>query len=248
MRKTVLQWAKEIFCDLFAIRLVGPCYSFAYIELFDLTNLLNKSATLLIGDNADSQAQSYRAYPSHPSHPFRVKAQAELLKADGWWEVIMNVDSRECAVIGALLDLKFDTFIEAEETSEQRRDPFVRALIDILPQTRKQVGDITDGIDVRLHEYSLLYDEIAEYLSNGVVPSTLNTKDSAGTLHKVHPSPITLLNASYRFYLQGVEGLMARIKGQNPSSPHDRTAWMRRIEHWTMKALEDVALLSGSGS
>lgn len=27
-------WAEELFCDLFAIRVVGPCFSFAFIELF----------------------------------------------------------------------------------------------------------------------------------------------------------------------------------------------------------------------
>jgi hypothetical protein len=29
-------WAEEIFCDLFALALVGPSYSLAFVELFDL--------------------------------------------------------------------------------------------------------------------------------------------------------------------------------------------------------------------
>lgn len=45
-----------------------------------------------------------------------------------------------------------------------------------------------------------------------------------------------------------VEGLMSRIKDQDQSSAHHRTAWMRRIENWTTKALEDVALLRSSKS
>jgi hypothetical protein len=245
MTKTVLQWAKEIFCDLFAVRLIGPSYSFAYIELFDLMNLLNKDGNLIVGDNTKPPIQSYRA---HPSHPFRVKAQAELLKGEGWWDLIKDLDSRQCAVLRALLELNLDSFIEAEEAVGGDRVPFVKALVDVIPQVKTQVGNVTNGIDPRLHEYSMLWKPIAEYLSNGIVPSTLNVTDSAGILQEVHATPITLLNASYRFYLEGVETLMSRIKGQNLSSAQDRTAWMKRIENWTTKALEDVALLRSSGS
>ena len=240
LRKTVLQWAKEIFCDLFAVRLIGPCYSFAYIELFDLTNLLNMNGTLVVGENAKPPVLMYRA---HPSHPFRVKAQAELLKGEGWWDLIKDLDSRQCAVLQALLELNPNAFIEAEDAAGGEGTPFVKALVDIMPQTKKQVGNITNGIDPQLREYSLLWKPIAEYLRNGIVPSTLNVKDSDSSIREVHPTPITLLNASYRFYLEGVEELMSRIKGQNVSSAQDRTAWMKRIENWTTKALEDVAVL-----
>jgi hypothetical protein len=245
MTKTVLQWAKEIFCDLFAVRLIGPCYSFAYVELFDMPNLLNKDGTLIVGDTAKPQIQSYRAYPSHP---YRVKAQSELLREEGWWDLIKDLDSRHFTVLRALLELNPDTFIEAEEAAVGGTAPFVKALADVMPQAKKQVGIVTNGIDPRLHEYSMLCKPIAEYLSNGIVPSTLNVLVSTGRLQEVHPTPITLLNASYRFYLEGVEELMSRIKSQNLSSPQDRTAWMKRIENWTTKALEDVALLRSSGS
>jgi hypothetical protein len=245
MRKTVLQWAKEIFCDLFAVRLIGPCYSFAYIELFDLPNLLNKDGNLLVGDNARPQILSYHAYPSHP---FRVKAQSDLLRAEGWWDLIKDLDSRQCAVLRALVELNSDAFIEAEEAAGGDRAPFVRALVEVMPQVKKQVGNVTEGIDPRLHEYSMLCKPISEYLSNGIVPSSLNVAQPDSALREVHATPITLLNASYRFYLEGVEELMSRIKGQDLSSARDRTAWMKRIESWTTKALEDVALLRSSGS
>jgi len=240
IRRTVLEWAKEIFCDLFAVRLVGPCYSFAYIELFDLPNLLNKDGGLIVGDDAQPQIRSYRSYPSHP---FRVKAQSELLKEEGWWNLIRDLDSRQCAVLRGLLELNPDRFVEAEQAAADGRAPFVKALFDVMPEVKKQLGDATDGIDPRLHEYGLLWKPIAEYLRHGIVPSTLNVQTEPGQYQQVHPTPITLLNASYRFYLEGVEGLMSTIKGQNLSSPQDRGAWMRRVENWTAKALEDVALL-----
>src|ERR1035441_3591833 len=34
--RCVLSWALEIFCDLFAVRLVGPAFSFASVEMFNL--------------------------------------------------------------------------------------------------------------------------------------------------------------------------------------------------------------------
>jgi hypothetical protein len=37
-------WAEELFCDLFAIWLIGPCYAFTYIELFGLTTILDPAA------------------------------------------------------------------------------------------------------------------------------------------------------------------------------------------------------------
>ena len=153
MTKTVIQWAKEIFCDLFAVRLVGPCFSFAYIELFDLANLLNKDGTLIVGDNARPQFQSYGA---HPSHPFRVKTQSELLQEEGWWDLVKDVDSRQCAVLQALLQLNADAFIEAEQSAGGDRTLYVKALFDVLPIVKKQVVSVTDGIDPRLHEYHML--------------------------------------------------------------------------------------------
>jgi hypothetical protein len=67
-----------------------------------------------------------------------------------------------------------------------------------------------------------------------------------GKNQEVHATPITLLNASYRFYLEGLEDLMSKIKDQDVSSAQHRAFWMKRIENWTAKALEDVALLRSS--
>jgi hypothetical protein len=39
-RDRMRAWTEEIFCDLFAIWLVGPAYSLAYIELFDLVKII----------------------------------------------------------------------------------------------------------------------------------------------------------------------------------------------------------------
>ncbi len=35
MVKVVTQWAEELFCDLFGVTLLGPCYTYAYIEAYE---------------------------------------------------------------------------------------------------------------------------------------------------------------------------------------------------------------------
>jgi hypothetical protein len=38
-RDRVLDWCEEIYCDLFALWLIGPCFTFSFIELFALSRL-----------------------------------------------------------------------------------------------------------------------------------------------------------------------------------------------------------------
>lgn len=239
--QTIVQWAKEVFCDLFAVRFIGPCYSFAYIELFDLPNLLDKNGHKII-DEIYRQPQ-IRFYRSYPSHPFRIKVQVEALKAEGWWDFIKDLDCRSCAVLQALLELDISRFVSVEPTGGESRAPFVSALLDIMPDIRRQVGDATDGLDSGLHEYSQLWKPIAEYVSRGVVPSTLIVKVESGDYVQVHPTSLTLVNAACRCYLVGVDDLMSGITDQDTASPERRAFWMKRIQEWTAKALEDIALM-----
>lgn len=159
-----------------------------------------------------------------------------------------DLDSRHSQVLKSLLELNVNAFLDAEQAAGGSRTAFVKALIDLWPLVRKEVLNVTDGMDPQLFEYDSLRKQIAEYLNGGIVPSTLNVKQPDGTTKEAHPTAITLLNASYRFYLEGVEDLMSKIEGQEASSSQDRTLWMRRIESWTAKALEDVSLLRSSGS
>jgi hypothetical protein len=70
------------------------------------------------------------------------------------------------------------------------------------------------------------------------VPSTLVL--DGGRL--VYPDPITIINASYRFYLESVPDLVDNIRGQDESAG-TRAKWVERLELWTLKAIEDHSLL-----
>jgi hypothetical protein len=77
----VWAWAEEIFCDRFAIGLVGPAFSFSYIEMFDV---LGSSDDDRINDLTDD----------HPSDSCRFFEHFQQLKGTGWWTLL---DQRESA-------------------------------------------------------------------------------------------------------------------------------------------------------
>jgi hypothetical protein len=77
------------------------------------------------------------------------------------------------------------------------------------------------------------------YLSHGIVPSTLVQKGNERS-----PDAVALINAAYLFYLESLPELMRKIANQNENSLSHRSKWAERVEMWTLKALEDLSLLS----
>lgn len=75
----VLQnWVQEVFCDLFAVRLIGPAFTFASVELFGLLGLM--------GSTAQIQFRS-----SHPAQACRFSEHLRQLQADGWWDLVKDI-------------------------------------------------------------------------------------------------------------------------------------------------------------
>jgi len=232
---TVMSWGKELFCDLFAVYLVGPCYTFAYAELFDLPNLLDKSGAVAI----KKPPPPIHFYALHPSHPFRLKYQADLLKRLEWWPQIRNIDSRYVRTLEVLSGLADAEFIDADDT---RTGPLIQAFFKIIPEINTHLGNILGALDTGVHEFGQLREHINHYLQEGIVPSTITIELKDKESKQVVPSAVALLNSFVCFYLENVEKLMGRIEGQNPNSAERRVHWTRKLESWTSKALEDVAL------
>jgi hypothetical protein len=59
---------------------------------------------------------------------------------------------------------------------------------------------------------------------------------------------VSLLNASYKFYLQGLDFLIPNIDGAKVDNKEDRVKWAKKVEMWTAKAIEDVMLMTGGFS
>jgi hypothetical protein len=81
-------WAEEIFCDRFAIALMGPAAAFSYIELFDV-----------IGSTS---AQEVEFYHDHPAHACRFHEQFEQLQAGGWWALLRQYGTKYAELIRRL--------------------------------------------------------------------------------------------------------------------------------------------------
>jgi hypothetical protein len=61
-----------------------------------------------------------------------------------------------------------------------------------------------------------------------------------------YPGFVAILNASYKFYLESLPALIDRIEESESTSCFDRNVWTKRLESWTMKAIEDSELLAGA--
>ncbi len=87
-RDRVLDWCEEIYCDLFALWLVGPCFSFSFIELFALSRLA--SVTGRTGNAPPPIASEASFKDSHPATAFRIGEHVRFLKSSGlgWWNEI----------------------------------------------------------------------------------------------------------------------------------------------------------------
>ena len=72
-------WAEEIFCDLFAVWMVGPAYVFAYIEIFDLANIPSLASL------PSAPKEHLGFHPRHPADSCRLSQHVKFLKKLGWW-------------------------------------------------------------------------------------------------------------------------------------------------------------------
>ncbi|MGO9316480.1 MAG: hypothetical protein ACLPXT_12235 [Terracidiphilus sp.] len=235
----IANWVEELFCDLFAVRLMGFCFSLAFVELFN-------SATAL--DDKSKYQESKEALefdPNYPSNLFRLRQQVAVLKSDGWWEELQKTDSHYVRTLEVAYKLKEDSFSFEVITSDKsyNSQQVVETFFGILPNVIKELdaitGDILDGSALWKSRGKL----IEEYLKNGVVPSSLIPKSG---YEPVFPSPVALINASYRYYVdvKSLPKFLSSIEDTNCNSIGELSYWVRRVEMWTVKAIEDVILLS----
>ncbi|SRR6266581_2789024 len=233
-------WAEEIFCDLFAIWLIGPCYALTYIELFGLTTILDPSETSGFKVTAGSKT----FIRSHPADLFRLKQHVRLLQRLEWWGEIERINSHFVDVLRnaiAVSENKLE-FPTREKDSGYAHET-LRAFLGLAPFVASLIADLTKDsegkeIDCGLAEYKKLGGLIEKYLRRAVVPSSVFDGK-----HHWYPNAVAILNASMKFYLESLEKLMNDIEGQNTSLAGHRSRWIQRLESLTGKAIEDHQLL-----
>jgi hypothetical protein len=99
------------------------------------------------------------------------------------------------------------------------------------------------ALDPGVYEFNQLYKDICAYFGEGIVPSTIVVDQQGSTPLATRPGGMALLNSFACFYLGDLEKIMMRV-GQNSKSPEQRVYWIRKLEGWTSKALEDIALFT----
>jgi hypothetical protein len=231
-RERLWSWAEEIYCDRFAIGLIGPAYSFSYIELFDV-----------IGEGNDGAAEFF---DTHPSDACRFQQHAEQLESCGWWPLLDRDGRSYKEAIRRLQSVPVDDYVFNSEEKQHLTDNVLKAFGDVLPHVADLVKKTFDGHEAVFDTATAFQsvDLIQHCLSWGVVPSTLISEGQ-----EFVPDAVVLVNAAYLFYLEEITKLIERIRansGEETSAVALRAKWGQRVEQWTIKALEDLRLPTGA--
>lgn len=214
-------WIQEIFCDLFAIRLIGPAFSFAFVEMLGMLGFLGEKLTL-------------RFNPTHPAVAFRFSEHLNMLKRDSWWQAIDDVHADQKKLLETLASLprsKYEFYID-ERTSGLKG--LVDGFLDVVaPAIRKLVLEVTPNNVSAVDRFKKERVAIENCLKVGVVPHTVS-----GAL-----DPVSVINAACCFYLSLLPGVVKQFEGsaaENDVAIH--SLWTKRLEMWTMKAIEDAQI------
>jgi len=217
-------WTQEIFCDLFAVRHLGPAFSFALIDVLSLIGLMRKDTESTF-DNL------------HPAPALRFREQFERLNKDGWWQIVKDLPSEHVSLITRLAATSGSGY--SFEFQDNLIPAFIEAFSAIPPLIHQLVLDLTPHCAEAAEDFRQHRSNIETCLLHGVVPSHLLTENSGS------PAPVSMINAAYCFYLTRLPDLMNKLEGQRPTEPDHRRVWIDKLEAWTMKGVEDSQLLTG---
>ncbi|MGA2591759.1 MAG: hypothetical protein ABSH32_17745 [Bryobacteraceae bacterium] len=224
-RRILATWLEELFCDLFGIYVIGPSFSFAFIELYGLLGLLNLSRSLEFSE-------------SHPAEACRLSEHLWLMKRLRWWRAIEQIESEHLTLISELgnrpdTEYRFQ-YKDNQELGDALKEAFLGLRETVRALVLETVGDLKSGLD----EFRRLSKKIEEYFSRATVPSTLaiGGKD-------VYPDPLTILTSCATFYLTSMKTLAENTDKYKWDNISDRSDLSRRLEMWGNKAIEDSRIL-----
>ena len=222
--KRVLEaWTKEVFCDLFALRNLGPAFSFALIDFLSLLGLM--------GEDVEGKFDE-----DHPAPARRLREQQKCLQKGGWWTPVENLPSGHVSLMARLAGkTEPEYFFEFQETVIPA---FIEAFLAIVPLIHELAVDLTPHSEAAAADFAQHAEKIDECLLHGVVPSSLLAENRASS-----PTPVSMINAAYCFHLTSLPKLMDRLEGQRADNLQQRMTWAEKLEAWTVKGVEDSQLL-----
>jgi hypothetical protein len=227
--KFVSPWCEEIFCDLFATRMLGPVYTFVFAHLLEL-----------ISGEVDESQHHYS--PTHPSAVLRLTEQISLLKKLGWWRVLHDSHDKWLEQIERPTRKRAPRRIYASSYAAAKLSPryVKKVFLPALPAIRQLADETTDGHGIVPARFPELAGKINACLEHGIVPSVVF---SVG--RRRDENVITLINAAYLFYLSHTSALFKIIVGLAERRVSDQARVRHRIEEWTMKAIEYLVFGGG---
>ena len=124
-------WTQELFCDLFALRLLGPAFSFALIEMIGMLGV--------------SPAQCQIFSPDHPAPACRFAEHVKLLRADLWWQEIADVRAEQKKLMEDLASMPTRLYKFYIDERNHGPRPLMEAFIDgVVPAIRNLACDVTN--------------------------------------------------------------------------------------------------------
>lgn len=216
-------WTREIFCDLFALRHLGPAFSFALIDILSLIDLMGEETEATFDDE-------------HPAPALRFREQLRRLEKDGWWTVVRDLPSEHVSLITRLAGKSEQDYVF--EFKENAVPVFVDAFLTIVPFIHVLVADITPHCEAAAEDFGRRREDIEACLLHGVVPSKLLAKSDTSS-----PTPVSMINAAYCLYLTRLSDLTDKLEDHGASYVQHRKNCIEKLEAWTMRAIEDSQLL-----
>jgi hypothetical protein len=228
MRRVLLCWAEEIYSDLFALELTGPAFTFAAFEFFSLYGVLDATEAVAFSD-------------SHPAPACRFHEHFRSLRATGWIPELRSLRVQQIELLTRLAVLPASDYRYSFYDSPVIGKHLVEAFLSILPTVRRLVRGSFKGPSRAVRDFRTWNPLISQALNHGVVPSRVIRRKK-----EEFPSPEAVVNSAFCFYLKNLPAFVKTIRTipeQRPDSPEHRAKWSRRLQLWTLKALEDHRLL-----
>jgi hypothetical protein len=159
------------------------------------------------------------------------------MEEDGWWRIVEGLSSEHVSLVKKLA-AKTEYSFEFQERSVPK---FIEAFQTIIPFIHELIIEITPQCKTAAEDFGRQRAKIENCLLHGVVPSQLLVEGGP-----LSPTPVSMINAAYCFYLTRLPELVNSLEGQKDSDLKQRQNWIERLEAWTMKGIEDFQLLDAS--
>ncbi|MBN1766041.1 MAG: hypothetical protein JW860_12335 [Sedimentisphaerales bacterium] len=252
LRDILLSWINEVYSDIFAVRIAGPSYFFAAVEVLQiLPDVSQKNKEFNQTHPADVSQKNKEFNQTHPAIDYRFRQMAKWLDKDGWFNVLQKRTETQYDMLNQCKNLTPDSFTvtcgiplrafaESKEGEIEKRIKqwLLKYLDEILTDIEKKVDESVLKIDVPFDDYHKFGNLVEKYLEHAVVPSTIYNDEGK----PIYPSPITLINTGYFFYLSGMDKLLHRMS-KKPGNIDIQLHFEKRLNDWIAKGIEDWQIM-----